>query len=253
MDENLISRLRSGHRRTEKVKVKLSKHPVIAIDGPAAAGKSTVSILLAERLSLDYIDSGSMYRAVTLVAMEEKVSLNDENALVDVAKSVSKEYFVKLERDYKPEVFLGKREISSEIRSPEVGRFVSEVSAVEGVRKIMVSLQRKMAKRGAVVEGRDIGSSVFPNADLKIYLEADVKERVRRRLTELKNKGIKLDWDDVEKEILHRDRIDSSRKISPLSISADSFVIDTTNMNQNEVAERIIRECEKIGISPRNC
>ena len=224
-----------------------SKNLIIAIDGPAASGKSTVALMLSKKLGLKYIDSGSMYRTVTLVSLEENVKANDESSLVEIAKEVRRNFKIVLDSSG-VKVFLGKRDVTSDIRSKEVGENVSPVSAFEGVREEMVALQREMAKGGAVVEGRDIGSKVFPDASLKVYLDAKVEERIKRRYLEYKSKGKELKYEEVKREILLRDSIDSSRKASPLSIPQGAFVIDTTEITPGEVTDVIIKKCKTLAI-----
>jgi cytidylate kinase len=216
------------------------KTKVIAIDGPAASGKSTVAGALARRLDLELIDSGSMYRAVALLSIVEGVHLDDEAVLVRLARSVRGDFRLELPPDSLPRIYLGKREVTEAIRSPEVGAAVSPVSVVGGVRKEMVSLQRELVSaRGAVVEGRDIGTVVFPDAPLKVYLDAEVEERIDRRYKELIDKGVKVARSRVERETEMRDRIDSSRENSPLSMAPDAVLIDTTGISVSDVVEEI--------------
>ena len=166
---------------------------VIAIDGPAASGKSSVAVSLARRLGLSLVDSGSMYRAVTLLAVERNVPLEQPDALLEIARLVSDSFRQEITPDGSPRVFLGDRDVTGEIRSPEVGEAVSPVSAVGAVREEMVRLQRALVGgRGAVVEGRDIGTTVFPDAPFKVFLEAPASERARRRFEELRGKGISV-------------------------------------------------------------
>ena len=204
-------------------------HPVIAIDGPAASGKSTVALALSRRLGMKLLDSGSMYRAVALLAVEKGVLLDDEGALVGLAESMRRDFKIEVPPDGLPRIYLGRRRVTEEIRSLEVGEAVSPVSAVEGVRKELVSLQRDIvSENGTVVEGRDIGTVVFPDAPLKVYLEAAFEERVDRRYKELLDKGLDVTRNVVERETETRDRIDSSREHSPLSMAPDAVQIDTT-------------------------
>jgi cytidylate kinase len=213
---------------------------VIAIDGPAASGKSTVALALSMRLGLRLMDSGSMYRAVALLAGEKDVPLDDEGALVDLARSVRRNFRLELPNTGTPKIFLGNRDVSEAIRSPRVGEDVSPVSVVEGVRTEIVALQRELVSgEGVVVEGRDIGTVVFTDAPLKVYLDADSDERVNRRHKELSDKGMNVTRSRVEKEIEMRDRIDSSREHSPLCKAPDAILIDTTDMSITEVVEKI--------------
>jgi cytidylate kinase len=222
---------------------------VIAIDGPAASGKSTVALEIARRLGLELVDSGSMYRAVTLVARESGVDPGDRKALQGLARAVRFEFRCELPDNGPPRVYLGGREITSEIRSAGVGEAVSVVSEFEEVRREMVELQRSLAGGSdAVVEGRDIGTAVFPDADLKVFLEASVYERVRRRYLESEEKGFEVSMPQVEKEIEMRDRIDSSREVSPLRMAPDAVPIDTTEKSIEQVVTEIIEICEELGL-----
>lgn len=222
---------------------------VIAIDGPAASGKSTVAISLARRLGLSLIDSGSMYRAVTLHAVERNVPLEEPDALLEIARWVSDNFRLEMEQDGATRVFLGEREVTRDIRSPAVGEAVSPVSAVGSVREEMVRLQRSLVGgRGAVVEGRDIGTTVFPDAALKVFLEAPASERARRRFEELREKGISATETDVESEIAMRDSIDSSREHSPLAKAPDAVLMDTSGISVEQVVDRVVSALEEKGL-----
>lgn len=216
---------------------------VIAIDGPAASGKSTVALSLARRLELALVDSGSMYRAVTLLAIEQAVAIDDTDALRVLARSVSADFNLDLSDESPPRVCLGERDVTREIRSPEVGEAVSPVSRVGAVREEMVLLQRTIVgERGAVVEGRDIGTIVFPDAQLKVFLEASPLERARRRFLEFQQKGVPATEVEVRKEIARRDSIDSTRELSPLAVAPDAFLLDTTDMTVEQVVEEVTAE-----------
>ncbi len=222
---------------------------VIAIDGPAASGKSTVAIELARRLGLSLVDSGSMYRAVTLVALEREVPFDAEDPLREVAEWVSANFRMETPVDDAPRVFLADREVTDEIRSSEVGKAVSPVSAVPGVRDEMVRLQRCLGgPGGAVVEGRDIGTAVFPEAPLKVFLEAPADERSCRRFEELRGKGGNATLEEVEAEIAKRDSIDSSREHSPLSRAPDALLIDTSGIGVGDVVDAIISALRERGL-----
>jgi cytidylate kinase len=223
---------------------------VIAIDGPAASGKSTVSIGLARQLGIGLLDSGSMYRAVALLAVEREVELESEEALLPLAEEVSRSFRMVLPAEGPPRIFLGEREVTGDIRSPLVGKAVSEVSSHAAVRGVMVKLQRAFVLgRPSVVEGRDIGTTVFPDAPLKVFLDASPDERVRRRHREISEAGKDLSADRVRKELEHRDSLDSSREVSPLSPSGDAFRVDTTRMSVDEVVDAVITEVKKRGFS----
>ncbi len=204
---------------------------IIAIDGPAGAGKSTVSKICAARLGYTYIDTGAMYRAVALKALES-------------GKPVSEELIrdIEIKLDESARVFLDGREVTKEIRTPEVSCRASDVATLGYVRKKLTELQRAMAARGSVImDGRDIGTQVLPNADLKIFLTATVEERARRRYEELKAKGIAADLAQVVKEITLRDKQDSEREIAPLAQAADAILLDSTHLTIEEVAAEILR------------
>lgn len=208
---------------------------IIAVDGPAGAGKSTVSKIVANRLGYTYIDTGAMYRAVALKVLQSGESLSEE--LISG---------IEIKLDEAARVFLDGREVTKEIRTPEVSRRASDVATVGFVRKKLTELQREMAAKGSVImDGRDIGTQVLPNADLKIFLTASVEERARRRLEELKPKGIAADFAQVVKEISLRDKQDSEREIAPLAQAEDAILLDSTSLTIEQVVEEILRLAEK--------
>ncbi|WP_088007515.1 (d)CMP kinase [Indiicoccus explosivorum] len=211
----------------------------IAIDGPAAAGKSTVAKIVAEQLGIIYIDTGAMYRAATLKALETGVDLSDSQALSDLLTRTD----IRLEPgDTGQRVFLDGTDVTEEIRSDKVTRAVSEVAAHRGVRSRMVKLQKEFAEgRGVVMDGRDIGIHVLKEADLKVFMIASAEERARRRYEENQIRGIGTPITDLQAEIEKRDKMDSERKESPLVQAADAVLIDTTALTVPEVAERIVR------------
>ena len=212
---------------------------IIAVDGPAGAGKSTVSKICAARLNYTYIDTGAMYRAVALKCNAQCVIRNsqlNEELIVEVAKDID----IKLDETGK--VFLDGVDVTKEIRTPEVSRGASDVAKFGFVRKKLTELQRDMAKRGKVImDGRDIGTQVLPNADLKIFLTASVEERARRRFEELKAKGVATDFDKIKKEISLRDKQDSEREIAPLAKADDAILLDSTNLTIEQVVAEILR------------
>ena len=216
------------------------KKLVIAIDGPAGAGKSTVAQLAAQKLRYTYIDTGAMYRAVAWRVLQEKRAVTDALIL-----EVVKDIHVALHyEDGKTLVFVGDREISGEIRTPEVTGIVSQVARLQPVREKMVLLQRKMAEQGAVVmDGRDIGSKVLPKADVKIFLTASIEERAMRRWKEMKAKGYEVGLAELQKEIAARDKADSERKVSPLVRCEDAAFLDTTGRSIQEVVQAILDMC----------
>lgn len=207
---------------------------IIAVDGPAGAGKSSVSKIVAARLGYTYIDTGAMYRAVALKVLQSGEPLSEQ-----LVSSVD----IKL--DASARVFLDGREVTKEIRTPEVSRGASDVATVGYVRKKLTELQREMAAQGKVVmDGRDIGTQVLPNADLKIFLTASVEERARRRLAELNAKGLAADFAQVAKEISLRDKQDSEREIAPLAQAEDAVLLDSTALTIDEVVAEILRLAE---------
>ena len=222
------------------------KNLTIAIDGPAASGKSTTAKLLARKLGLTPIDTGAMYRAVTLKVLRLGISPEDEAKVVEIAKNTD---IWQECNDGVLKTYMDGEDVSEEIRTPEVSKYVSVVAKYPGVRKHLVEIQRKLAKQGGVVvEGRDIGTYVLPDADIKVFMKASLEERVRRRLAELKAKGVKVSAEEIRKELETRDRIDSSRAFAPLKPAEDAFVLDTTNLTIEQQVEKIIEKVhEKFG------
>ena len=207
---------------------------IIAVDGPAGAGKSTVSKIVARKLAYTYIDTGAMYRAVGL-----KVLLNGGNFADDSIVAAARDVDIKL--DAAGKVFLDGSDVTKKIRTPEVSRAASDVAKVGFVRTKLTQLQREMAAQGSVVmDGRDIGTQVLPNADLKIFLTASVDERARRRCDELKAKGHAADFDTIRDEIIQRDKQDSQREIAPLIQAEDAILLDTTHLSIDEVVAKIL-------------
>ena len=213
----------------------------VAIDGPAASGKSTVALGLARRVGLLLVDSGSMYRTVALLSLEEDVPPDDRAALVVLATQVASAFRLELRDGETLRVFLGDREVTDDIRSQRVGSCVSPVSEEPAVRERMVVLQRCLVQgRDAVVEGRDIGTTVLPDAPLKVFLGASREERVRRRAEEMRDKGVDVTHEQVRDEIARRDEIDSSRAVSPLRPAPDAIKIDTTDKTAADVVDEIV-------------
>ncbi len=213
----------------------------ITIDGPAGSGKSTIAKILAVKLGLKYIDTGAMYRTVTLLALENGVDLEEENDILSLLENIQihMDNYATDAHKY-TSVKIDSRDVTEDIRSREVGNAVSIVSRLSGIRRYMVGLQRKMAQgAGSVMEGRDTGSVVFPDAVLKIYLTASLEERIERRKKQLLNNGQKADKVLIKKEIMERDRIDSSRADSPLIVPENGITIDTTGMGISEVVNKI--------------
>lgn len=218
-----------------------SRKLVIAIDGPAGAGKSTIAKMVAEKLGYAYIDTGAMYRAVTLKLLRQNLPFHP-----DLAGSVAEHICVRFQPDAGiNKVFLDEEDVTEAIRSHDVTALVSQVSAVESVRSAMVELQRKMGKQGgAVLDGRDIGTVVFPHADVKIFLTANVDERVRRRYNELLAKNQQVDKETLRSEIITRDKYDSEREISPLRCAKDAIYLDTSNIDKDGVVKKILDICK---------
>ncbi len=214
------------------------KKLVIAIDGPAASGKSTTSKLTAKRLGYLHVDTGAMYRAMTLKIIESGVDVSDTVRITEIARKTA----IRLE-DYDDElkIFLDGRDVTKNIRSQAVTKNVSAVSALKDVREVMVREQRQMGKNGGIVlEGRDIGTVVFPDADVKIFMVADVEERARRRAKELEKQGTQIPFEQLVNEIIERDQKDSQRDISPLRKADDAHILDTSNLTIEEQVDFIV-------------
>ena len=211
---------------------------IIAIDGPAGAGKSTVAQKLAERLGLTYVDSGATYRAAALKVLEAEVAPDNVNAVAELVSHAE----IRFQREGQhSRVMLDGRDVSEEIRTPKVTLAAAQVSRLPEVREKLVALQRSLARgRGVVMEGRDIGTVVFPKASLKIFLKADPEERARRRLRDEMEKGRGATLEQTVYEIGRRDQLDAERKISPLVAAEDAVEIDSTNSGADQVVERIV-------------
>ena len=204
----------------------------VAIDGPAGAGKSSVAKAVAEKLGLLYIDSGAMYRAATLYFLRKKIIDNPQ----EVVKGI-KNVKVSFKQD---KVFLNGEDVSEDIRTPEVTNNVKKIASIPEVREYMVQKQREFGQNNDVImDGRDITTVVFYDADVKIYLDASVEERTRRRVKELEEKGIKVNVEKLKKEIIERDISDKNRKVGPLKIADDAIYIDTSSMTFEEVVKKV--------------
>lgn len=214
------------------------RHRIIAIDGPAGAGKSTTARLLAKKLGFTYLDTGAIYRALTRAALDRGIDLRDQAALLQLIANL----------DFRIEpgpnttrIWVDGQEVTDKIRTAELTRHVKFVAALPEVRNRMVTLQRQIATQGDfVVEGRDIGTVVFPQADLKVYLTASVEARTRRRLEELKTRGETANYEKLRHEIEERDRLDRERETSPLRRAADAVDLDTTAMSIDDQVEAIV-------------
>jgi len=218
---------------------------IIAIDGPAASGKSTIGKRLADALGYLFFDSGVMYRAITWVALQRKIDMQDEAAITALAASVPIDVLPPSQMDGRVcDVLVEGQDISWETRRPEVDANVSVVSAYAGVRQALSAQQRRIGMRGRVVMvGRDIGTVVLPEADLKIYLDASAEKRARRRYDELLTRGEKADYEEILAQVLERDRIDSTRDIAPLKAAHDSISLDSDQLNADEVFQKTLAFC----------
>lgn len=221
----------------------------IAIDGPAASGKSTVGQALAQRLDYLYFDTGVMYRAVTWVALERSIPIEDEEAVTALAEQLCIEVTEPTAADGRQyTVFADGVDVTWAIRTPAVDANVSPVSAYAGVRRALVAQQQRVAQgRAVVMVGRDIGTVVLPDADLKIYLDATVEERARRRWREMGERGKHMDYGAVLASMRRRDQIDSSRDVSPLCAAEDAVILDTTDLGIDEVVKETWRLVEEQG------
>jgi len=219
------------------------KRLIIAIDGPAASGKSTTAKLVAARLGYLHVDTGAMYRAMTLKVLEKDINPQDAKAVALVARTTRIRL---LPNDGGFRVELDGSDVSEKIRTPVVTKAASAVSMVPEVRQRMVEEQREMGKQGAIVlEGRDIGTVVFPKADVKIFMLAHPRERAVRRSKELAAKGIATELDELEKEMAERDSKDTNRSISPLTKADDAILLDTTNLTIDEQVDFIVKKAKE--------
>ena len=222
----------------------------IAIDGPAGAGKSTVSRLTALRLGLQYVDTGAMYRGVAVTALRNGVAPDDEQQLTRIAEDITFAFRTEEKaHDLINRVFVDGEEVTDAIRTPEAGNMASAAAVVSGVRRALVSQQKRMGETGGVVmEGRDIGTVVLPAADLKIFLTASPEERAKRRCLELEEKGAPQPYEQVLAEIKERDHRDSTRADSPLKPAPDSVTVDTDGLSIYQVVDRITDLARERGI-----
>ena len=216
----------------------------IAIDGPAGSGKSTAAKETAKRLGMVYVDTGAMYRTVALACMRAGVSVSDEAAALSVLNRID----MRIEPEQGGQrIFLDGKDVTAEIRTPEIGKGASEVAAFRTVRERLVEIQQELARKYPVVmDGRDIGTVVLPDAELKIYLDAGVEERARRRQGELREQGKTEELSEVMEKIRQRDEADKTREHSPLRMANDAILLDSTGMSAEEVVQAILAEAEKL-------
>ncbi|MEG0561174.1 MAG: (d)CMP kinase [Cetobacterium sp.] len=209
------------------------KNYIVALDGPAGSGKSTIAKIVAKEFELTYLDTGAMYRMVALYVLENSIDYTDETAVENALKNIHMNIIGE-------QFFLNGEDVSLKIRTPEVTKVVSPVSAIKAVRVKLVDLQREISKgKNVILDGRDIGTVVFPNADLKVFLIASAEERAKRRVNDYQSKGINEDFNTVLKGILERDHIDSTRKESPLKKANDAIEVDTSFLNIQESSKAI--------------
>jgi len=218
----------------------------VALDGPVASGKSTIALLLAKKLNFLYLDTGAMYRAVTYQALKNQISPQDWEKVTQVARETALTIKPDQESPLGFRIFIDRDDLTALIHTPAVNEAVSYVSEIPQVRDLMVEEQRKISLREKIiVAGRDIGTVVLPNAQIKIFLTASLEERVRRRFLESQEKGLEVSYPQVEENVKTRDRIDSSREVAPLKPACDSIILDCTHLNIEEVVlelEAIIKK-----------
>lgn len=219
---------------------------IIAIDGPAASGKSTIGLRLANALGYLFFDTGLMYRAVTWLALDHDMNLRDETAITALAKKAHIDVAPASKPDGRAcDVFVAGKDITWETRLPDVEANVSVVSAYRGVRAALSAQQRRIGKRGQIVMvGRDIGTVVLPDADLKIYLDASAEERAKRRYDEIIARGGAADYHDILARVIERDHVDSTRDVAPLKTASDAIVIHTDKLAVDEVFEQVMALCK---------
>lgn len=212
---------------------------IIAIDGPAGAGKSTIAKIISKELNINYIDTGAMYRAITYKCLKKNIDINNTEEVINMAKDTEIDF-----RDNN--IYLDNEVVNEEIRTVEVSNNVSNVAKIKEVRYLMVDVQRKIGENNSVVlDGRDIGSYVFPNADYKFFLVATPEERGSRRYKELLEKGYEVDLDEIINDIIKRDKIDSNREFAPLVKAEDALEIDTTGKSIEEVVSEVVSKIRR--------
>jgi len=216
---------------------------IVAIDGPAGSGKGTITKLVGERKNLIYIDTGALYRCVTLYMIQNKIGLDETEKIEEFLKNIKIEFKKENSEDL---VYLNGEDVSKLIREKEVNSLVSQVSHIVVVRENITELSRKIAEgKNVIMEGRDIGTNVFPNADVKIYLDATPEERANRRLKQNKEKGIEIPYEEILENIIFRDNNDKTSSVAPLKQADDAIYIDSSNMTIEEVVNRVIKIIEE--------
>jgi len=212
---------------------------IIAIDGPAGAGKSTIAKNLAARLGFFYVDTGAMYRALTLKVIKNKLNFEDTKTLLELAHNT--EISLRQQKDKKMRIFLDGDDVSEQIRAPELTQSVFKIARIPEIRELMVAWQREYGRDHSIVmEGRDIGTVVFPKAEKKFYLDATCQIRAQRRFKELKDKGVEADLEEIIRQIQQRDQRDKNRSCGPLKKAADAVYIDTSDLNITQVLEALL-------------
>lgn len=208
---------------------------IVAIDGPAGAGKGTITKQVAEKLNLINVDTGATFRCVALNMLKENISIDEEEKIKNLLEKIN------IEMKSNGEIYLNGENVTKKIRENDVNNFVSPVSTIQIVRNKLLEIQRKIAEgKDVIMEGRDIGTTVFPNADVKIYLDATPEERAKRRMIQNQEKGIETSYEEVLENIKDRDKRDSTRKISPLKKAEDAIYIDSSDMTIEEVVDKVI-------------
>jgi cytidylate kinase len=238
--------LRLRRRKSVTNMTKKTLPSIIALDGPAASGKSTLGRTLADSLGYLFFDTGIMYRAITWIALQHDLNLRDETIITELAQKAQIDIRPPSKDDGRAcDVIIGEKDVTWDMRDGEVDENVSAVSAYAGVRQALSEQQRRIGLRGKVVMvGRDIGTVVLPEADLKIYLDANADERAKRRFDEIIARGEQADYDEILKKVIERDRIDSTRAVAPLRPADDAVIIDSDKMNADQVFARVMELCK---------
>ena len=217
---------------------------IVAIDGPAGSGKGTIAKLVAEKLNLIHIDTGAMYRSIALYTIKNNIKRDDTEKIIGALDDISINL---IKKDGNQIVLLNNEDVTDMIRSEAVNKIVSDVSSIEKVREKLNTLQRNLANgKNVVMEGRDIGTVVFPNANVKIYLDGSVEERAKRRYEENIEKGMNVTFEEVKESIIARDKKDKTRKYGPLKMADDAIKIDTTNLSIHEVFNKVVEIINKV-------